>query len=552
MTSNQNDGNGGFTLSLGLADESDITNFVLSSEGKFGQGFWDDRNEGSWDYQWVTARDECDVYGKCGSFASCDANNSPICSCLKGFEPKNSDEWNSRNWTNGCVRRTATLCERTQNDGQVPKEDGFSKLERVKVPDFAEWSSSITEQKCMNDCLNNCSCIAYAYYSGIYCMLWRGNLTDIKKFSSGGADLYIRLAYTELDNKEINLKLIISLTVVGGAIAIAISVFYSWRWIAEYRDEGNGTFTLSLGFANESLISNYILSSEGKFGKVLWDDSKGSWRYEWQFPKDECDFYGKCGPFGSCDARDSPICSCLKGFEPKNADEWNNGKWTSGCFRRRELQCERIQNGGQVGKEDGFLKLERMKVPDFSEWLSSKSEQTCKNECLNINCSCIAYSYYPGFGCMLWRGNLTDLKKFHIEAADLYIRLADSELDNKKTNMKVIISLTVVVGVIAVAICVFFSWRRIDRKRKSKKVFLSERKAWKLWNQGNIAALEFAKDRPAIFTVISMLKSEIVDLPTPKQPAFSERRGELDTESFQQDPRPESINNVTVTLLSGR
>ncbi|KAJ6333648.1 hypothetical protein OIU77_009506, partial [Salix suchowensis] len=66
-------------------------------------------------------------------------------------------------------------------------------------------------------------------------MLWRGNLTDIKKFSSGGADLYIRLAYTELDNKKINLKLIISLTVVGGAIAIAICVFYSWRWIAEYK-----------------------------------------------------------------------------------------------------------------------------------------------------------------------------------------------------------------------------------------------------------------------------------------------------------------------------
>ncbi|KAJ6403231.1 hypothetical protein OIU84_015191, partial [Salix udensis] len=64
--------------------------------------------------------------------------------------------------------------------------------------------------------------------------LW-GNLTDIKKFSSGGADLYIRLAYTELDNKKINLKLIIGLTVVGGAIAIAMRVFYSWRWIAEYK-----------------------------------------------------------------------------------------------------------------------------------------------------------------------------------------------------------------------------------------------------------------------------------------------------------------------------
>lgn len=82
------DGNGGFTLSVVFADESYITNFVLSSEGKFGQVYWDDTNKGSWSYQWESVQDECDVYGKCGSFASCDAKNSPICSCLKGFEPK--------------------------------------------------------------------------------------------------------------------------------------------------------------------------------------------------------------------------------------------------------------------------------------------------------------------------------------------------------------------------------------------------------------------------------------------------------------------------------
>ncbi|KAB5533921.1 hypothetical protein DKX38_017007 [Salix brachista] len=368
------DRNGGFTLSLGLADESDITNFVLSSEGKFGQVFWDDRNEGSWDYRWATAQDECDVYGK--------------------------------NWTNGCVRRTATLCERTQNDGQVPKEDGFSKLERVKVPDFAEWSSSITEQKCMNDCLNNCSCIAYAYYSGISCMLWRGNLTDIKKFSSGGADLYIRLAYTELDNKKINLKLIISLTVVGGAIAIAISVFYSWRWIAEYKER------------------------KRKNKQVFLSKTKGGY--------------------------------------PLSSDE------------------NIIQ--------DNFNRVKLQELPMFN------------------------------------------------------LQMLSAATDNFDNSNKL-----------------------------GQGGFGPVYKAWKLWNQGNIAALvdpgisypfheeifrcvhvgllcvqEFAKDRPAIFTVISMLKSEIVDLPTPKQPAFSERRGELDTESFQHDPRPESINNVTVTLLSAR
>ncbi|KAJ6416479.1 hypothetical protein OIU84_002357 [Salix udensis] len=420
------DGNGGLTLTLGFANESDITNFVLSSEGKFGQASWNDRawKEGSWHYEWATAQDECDVYGKCGSFASCDAYNSPICSCLRGFEPKNSDEWNSGNWTNGCVRRNATLCERIQYGGERGKEDGFTKLESVKVPDFAEWSSSITEQNCRDDCLNKCSCIAYAYYSGISCMLWRGNLTDIKQFFREGADLYIRLAYTELD-------------------------------------DGNGGFTFSSGFANKSYFTNFVLSSEGKFGQVIWDDrNEGSWDYQWATARDECDVYGKCGSFASCDANSSPICSCLKGFEPKNSDEWNSRNWTNGCVRRNATLCERTQNDGQVLKEDGFSKLERVKVPDFAEWSSSITEQKCRDDCLN-NCSCIAYAYYSGIYCMLWRGNLTDIKQFSSGGADLYIRLAYTELDNKKKNLKVIISLTVVGGAIAIAICVFYSWRWI-------------------------------------------------------------------------------------------
>lgn len=98
-----------------------------------------------------------------------------------------------------------------------------------------------------------------------------------------------------------------------------------------------------------------------------------------------------------------------------------------------------------------------------------------------------------------------------------------------------------------------------------------------MWKEGNIAALvdpvisdpcfqveiyrsihvgllcvqEYAKDRPAMSTVISMLNSEIVDLPTPKRPAFSERQIGLGTESFQQT-KGGSVNNVTVTVLTGR
>ena len=65
---------------------------------------------------------------------------------------------------------------------------------------------------------------------------------------------------------------------------------------------------------------------------------------------------------------------------------------------------------------------------------------------------------------------------------------------------------------------------------------------------GLLCVQEFAKDRPIVSVVISMLKSEIVDLPHPKQPAFTERKIVLDTDSSQSC----SVNNVTVTMVQGR
>ena len=46
---------------------------------------------------------------------------------------------------------------------------------------------------------------------------------------------------------------------------------------------------------------------------------------------------------------------------------------------------------------------------------------------------------------------------------------------------------------------------------------------------GLLCVEEFAKDRPIVSVVISTHKSEIVDLPHPKQPAFIERKIALDT-----------------------
>jgi hypothetical protein len=190
-------------------------------------------------------------------------------------------------------------------------------------------------------------------------------------------------------------------------------------------DDEEGTFYLTFSFSNESFLVNFVLNEQGN---ILQSESNNGedWEVTWSSFQTECDVYGKCGAFGSCNSQNTPICSCLRGFEPKNTEEWNRGNWTSGCVRRTPLQCERVNNGSEGGKKDGFLKLTMMKVPDLADW-SSALEETCINQCLE-NCSCIAYAYDSGIGCMPWTRSLIDLQKFSSGGVDLYVRLAYSEL----------------------------------------------------------------------------------------------------------------------------
>ncbi|KAJ1375126.1 putative serine/threonine-protein kinase, partial [Sesbania bispinosa] len=102
--------------------------------------------------------------------------------------------------------------------------------------------------------------------------------------------------------------------------------------------------------------------------------------------------------------------------------------------------------------------------------------------------------------------------------------------------------------------------------------------AWKLWNEKDIKSLidqeicnpdymkdilrcihigllcvqEVAKERPTVATVVSMLNSEIVNLPLPSYPAFIERQIVWTGESSQQNYKTYSINNVTITDMHGR
>lgn len=140
-----------------------------------------------------------------------------------------------------------------------------------------------------------------------------------------------------------------------------------------------------------------------------------------------CGRSGECGAFGSCNAQDSTICSCLPGFTPRNAQEWVAGNWSSGCERRANLSCA---NGAT---NDGFWKLQSMKISGYSTRFSGPEDQ-CEGICLR-NCSCIAYAYDGGIGCMFWSSALIDVQKISNGlGSDLSIRVSASDLGKNKIS----------------------------------------------------------------------------------------------------------------------
>jgi hypothetical protein len=177
-----------------LINRSVFSRYVVNPSGVAQRFNWVDRTH-SWELFFTSQADQCDNYALCGAYASCNINNSPVCACLEGFLPKSPKDWDSVDWSKGCVRRTSLEC----NDG-----DGFRKRTRVKLPDTSSswYNKSTTLKECEGMCLKNCSCTAYASLDvrrgGSGCVLWFGNLVDIRESTEGGQDLYIRMATTEL------------------------------------------------------------------------------------------------------------------------------------------------------------------------------------------------------------------------------------------------------------------------------------------------------------------------------------------------------------------
>ncbi|XP_034912722.1 G-type lectin S-receptor-like serine/threonine-protein kinase At4g27290 isoform X2 [Populus alba] len=174
-------------------DSSVVTRMLLTNDGILQRFTWTSSTR-TWNLYLTAQMDNCDRYAVCGAYGICDIDNSPACACLDGFQPKSRQDWDSGDWSGGCVRKNESICR---------AGEGFQKVTSVKLPDTRTSSFNVTMdlEECQRVCLMNCSCTAYSTLNitdGTGCLLWFEDLLDIREYTETGQDFYIRLSASDL------------------------------------------------------------------------------------------------------------------------------------------------------------------------------------------------------------------------------------------------------------------------------------------------------------------------------------------------------------------
>ncbi|GFP79064.1 g-type lectin s-receptor-like serine/threonine-protein kinase at4g27290 [Phtheirospermum japonicum] len=168
-------------LTYNVYDESVISRIVIDRFGRLIRYVWRE----AWIPNWVQPSDACKAYAVCGPNAIRDINASSPCSCLSGFVPRSIEEWDSLDFSSGCVRMRPLECSEERT--------GYVTLNNIKLPANPESLEIRRNGVCEIVCSVNCSCNGYAYDSREGCLLFMGDIVDLERLSNGsaaGGDLY--------------------------------------------------------------------------------------------------------------------------------------------------------------------------------------------------------------------------------------------------------------------------------------------------------------------------------------------------------------------------
>nr|XP_043636803.1 G-type lectin S-receptor-like serine/threonine-protein kinase At4g27290 [Erigeron canadensis] len=257
-----------------------------------------------------------------------------------------------------------------------------------------------------------------------------------------------------------------------------------------------------------SIIQRVQLTWDGKILQMHWIERLQEWIVYADVGVDSFNRYGVCGPYGSNNINMRPFCSCLKGFEPRFPDEWEASDWSGGCQRKKPLDC---------ASGDGFWKISGVKLPDTRHsWYNvsmslGECEMTCRRSC---NCTAYANLDIRGSGCLLWFGELMDIREYD-EKHNLYIRMDASELAGHnisqfsyKRKKEVIM---VVLSIISAVLLLLFAVAYACKKRRP---YMKQRGIWDALNKKNKSVqMEDTDDLPffSLYEVAKATKNFSID-----------------------------------------
>ncbi|GMJ14637.1 hypothetical protein like AT1G11340 [Hibiscus trionum] len=252
-----------------------MTRYVTNETGVSQRILWNNASQ-SWIISYTTPIELCDIYGHCGRNGYCNPYLGDFeCTCFPGFEPKSPQTWLIRDGSGGCVRKSGiSMCR---------NGEGFVKFPHTKVPDTsgvpAFVDMSIGLKQCEEECLRNCSCMAYASANsdtngGVGCLTWHGDLVDARAYTVTGQDLYIRVDKNELARYRkkgvLQKKGVLAVVIVSPALVFLLLVTFlcclvtrKRRGVLTAERSRKGKNNISLTTFEDSLGEKEIRESTG-------------------------------------------------------------------------------------------------------------------------------------------------------------------------------------------------------------------------------------------------------------------------------------------------
>ncbi|MQM16121.1 hypothetical protein Taro_049074 [Colocasia esculenta] len=572
-------------------NHSMLSRLVLHPAGVAERVVWNENTQ-TWNRYWFAPKDQCDTLSTCGPFGVCDISYSPVCRCVRGFVPRSLENWNMRDGTEGCMRRTPLDCRNGT--------DGFVKVAQAKLPDTSAAAVNYTMglEDCRAACLRNCSCVAYANAEvaggGRGCILWGGNLTDVRVNPSGGEDLFVRLAEADLGSSsaQAGRRRVAGITVA--AAVLGLLVLGSMGWCLWKRRKRRKTNTVVLGM-NRHRNEETSREGHGDLELPLFDFNTIAAATD-DFSAENKLGEGGFGPVfkGQLGDGQEVAVKRLAKNSVQGLDEFKNEVVLIAKLQHRNLV--RLL-GGCIEGEERMLVYEYMPNKSLDAFLFDKAKASVLDwrrrfQIINGIARGLLYLHQDSRFRIIHRdlkaSNILLDKEMNPKISDFGMaRIFGGDQTEARTRRVVgtygyMSPEYIMDGVFSEKSDVFsfgVLMLEIVSGRKNKGMYLSEPNlnllghAWSLWKEGkwmelvdasmadgnpmaevfrciNLGLLcvqERPEGRPTMAWVVQMLGNDTeTSLPQPKQPGFMATRRPFEVSSSG------SVNEVTVTMFEGR